>query len=92
MINIDSNLNQFDRLRSYLFHDKEKPGFELMPYTIECTKSGIGTKLFWVLAAEGEQGIANYIDRQFNVTKEFYKLISEHPENFNQFLAVRTFS
>jgi len=72
------NLNAtFQQKGSYLFHDKEKPGFDLMPYTIECTKSGIGTKLFWVLAAEGEKGIADYINRQFSVTKEFHKKISE---------------
>ncbi len=68
--------NTFQQKGSYLFHDKEKPGFDLMPYSIECTKSGIGTKLFWVLAAEGEKGIANYIDRQFSITKEFHKIIS----------------
>lgn len=72
--------NTFQQKGSYLFHDKEKPGFDLMPYAIECTKSGIGTKLFWVLAAEGEQGIADYIDRQFTVTKEFYQVVSEDPD------------
>lgn len=70
----------FQQKGSYLFHDKEKPGFDLMPYTIECTKSGMGTKLFWVLAAEGEQGIAEYIDRQFSITKSFHKIISEDPD------------
>lgn len=68
--------NTFQQKGSYLFHDKEKPGFDLMPYTIECTKSGIGTKLFWVLAAEGEKGISAYIDRQYSITKKFYQLIS----------------
>lgn len=67
----------FQQKGSYLFHDKEKPGFDLMPYTVECTKSGMGTKLFWVLAAEGEQGITDYIERQYEVTKDFYRLISE---------------
>ncbi|MEM9547412.1 MAG: pyridoxal-dependent decarboxylase [Bacteroidota bacterium] len=68
--------NTFQQKGSYLFHDKEKPGFDLMPYTIECTKSGIGTKLFWVLAAEGEKGISDYIERQYDITKEFHKIIS----------------
>jgi len=72
--------NTFQQKGSYLFHDKEKPGFDSMPYTIECTKSAIGTKLFWVLAAEGEKGIENYIDRQFSITKEFHKMISEDPD------------
>ena len=72
--------NTFQQKGSYLFHDKEKPGFDLMPYAIECTKSGLGTKLFWVLAAEGEKGIADYIDRQFSITKKFHKIISEDPD------------
>jgi L-2,4-diaminobutyrate decarboxylase len=70
----------FQQKGSYLFHDKEKPGFDLMPYTIECTKSELGTKLFWVLAAEGEQGIADYIDRQFSITKAFHKIIASAPD------------
>jgi len=75
------NLTQtFQQKGSYLFHDKEKPGFDLMPYTIECTKSGIGTKLFWVLAAEGEKGMADYINRQYDITKTFYKIISADPD------------
>ena len=68
-------LNTFQQKGSYLFHEKEKPGFDLMPYTIECTKSGLGTKLFWVLAAEGEKGLETYIDRQYDITKAFYDII-----------------
>jgi len=79
--NADSLAKTFQQKGSYLFHDKEKPGFDLMPYTIECTKAGIGTKLFWVLAAEGEQGIASYIDRQYSITRTFHDLIQKR-ENF----------
>lgn len=70
----------FQQKGSYLFHDKEKPGFDLMPYTVECTKAGIGTKLFWVLAAEGESGLEEYIDNQYSVTRKFYDLISMQPD------------
>jgi len=76
----DSLAKTFQQKGSYLFHDKEKPGFDLMPYTIECTKSSIGTKLFWVLAAEGEQGLSDYIDNQYTITREFYDLISADPD------------
>ncbi len=72
--------NTFQQKGSYLFHDKEKPGFDSMPYTIECTKSGMGTKLFWVLAAEGEKGISDYIDRQYDITKEFHRIISSNSD------------
>ncbi len=72
--------NTFQQKGSYLFHDKDKPGFDLMPYTIECTKAGIGTKLFWVLAAEGEKGLSDYIDNQYGITRKFYELITSHSD------------
>lgn len=72
--------NAFQQKGSYLFHDKEEVGFDLMPYTVECTKSALGTKLFWVLAAEGEKGIANYIDETYQNTRSFYEIINEHPD------------
>lgn len=66
----------FQQKGSYLFHDKEQVGFDTMAYTVECTKAGIGTKLFWVLAAEGEKGLADYIDKTYSNTKEFYSIIT----------------
>ncbi len=69
----------FQQKGSYLFHDKEELGFDLMPYTIECTKAALGTKLFWVLAAEGEKGLATYIDETYNNTFQFYEIIKQHP-------------
>ena len=72
--------NAFQQKGSYLFHDKEEVGFDLMPYTVECTKSALGTKLFWVLAAEGEKGIANYIEETYQNTRSFYEIINEHPD------------
>lgn len=65
----------FQQKASYLFTDSERVGFDLMPYALECTKSGIGTKLFWVLAAEGEKGLRQYIDNQYGQTRRFYELI-----------------
>jgi len=67
----------FQQKGSYLFHEKENLGFDLMPYTIECTKAALATKLFWVLAAEGEEGLSNFIDQQFQKTLDFYHWISE---------------
>ena len=71
--------NAFQQKGSYLFHDKDEIGFDLMPYSVECTKSAIGTKLFWVLAAEGEKGIAKYIEETYQNTRLFYKIINKHP-------------
>lgn len=49
---------------SYLFHDKEAPGFDFMPRTVECTKAGLGLRLFLVLAAGGERAVAAHVERQ----------------------------
>jgi len=70
----------FQQKGSYLFHEKEEVGFDLMPYTVECTKAAIGTKLFWALAAEGEKGIANYIDKTHQNTRLFYTIFNTHPD------------
>ena len=64
---------------SYLFHKKEQLGFDTLPYTIECTKAGIGTKLFWVLAAEGEKGLTDFVENQYEITRKFYEIIQAHP-------------
>ena len=49
----------FQQKGSYVFHDTEVVGMDSMPYTIECTKSALGTKLFWTFALEGEAKIEN---------------------------------
>jgi L-2,4-diaminobutyrate decarboxylase len=76
----DNMINTFKQKGSYLFHEKENKGFDLMPFTIECTKAPLATKLFWVLAAEGESGIERYLDQQFEVTKEIYNYLNTHED------------
>jgi L-2,4-diaminobutyrate decarboxylase len=65
---------------SYLFHDKEEPGFDLMPYTIECTKAGIGSKLFWVLAAEGEEALGSFVEGRYAITQQFYTWLKDQAD------------
>lgn len=65
----------FQQKGSYVFHDTEVVGMDSMPYTIECTKSALGMKLFWTFALEGEAAIANYIDQTFALAKDFYALL-----------------
>ncbi len=72
--------NNFQQQASYLLHDKKKVGFDSIPFTIECTKSGMGVKLFWVLATEGEKNMANFIEHTYNNTLQFYELINRHPD------------
>ncbi len=49
---------------SYLFHAKDEPGFDFMPRTVECTKAGLGLRLFLVLASQGEGALAAHVERQ----------------------------
>ena len=69
----------FQQKGSYIFHEKEQIGFDVLPYTLECTKEELGTKLFWVLASEGEQKLSQFIDNQIDTTRKSYNLINEHP-------------
>ena len=70
--NID---NAFEQEASYLFHDKEQPGFDFIHRTVECTKAGLGLRFFMVLAALGERGLSKYIERQIEVTSDAFDYI-----------------
>ena len=70
----------FQQKGSYVFHDTEVVGVDSMPYTIECTKSALGTKLFWTFALEGEDKIAEFIDYTFQLAKDFYHLLEEEDD------------
>ena len=67
----------FQQEASYLFHEKEQPGFDFMHRTVECTKAGLGLKFFMVLAAMEEQGMAEHIERQMELAVEAFEYI--HP-------------
>jgi len=64
---------------SYLFHDKEQPGFDFIHRTVECTKAGLGLRLFLVLAAEGEAGLARYVERQVALAERAAERIAREP-------------
>jgi L-2,4-diaminobutyrate decarboxylase len=72
--------NALQQEASYLLHDKEQPGFDFIQRTVECTKAGLGLRLFLVLAALGERGIAEYVERQFQLTLEAYEYIQGQPD------------
>ena len=69
----------FQQEASYLFHDKEQPGYDFIHRTVECTKAGLGLRLFAVLAALGERGLERYVERQFRLTREAYGLFKALP-------------
>jgi L-2,4-diaminobutyrate decarboxylase len=69
----------FQQEASYLFHPKDQPGFDGIHRTVECTKSGLGLKLFLVLAAEGEAALGRYLERQTALAGEIAGLIRRQP-------------
>ncbi|MCG6860887.1 MAG: diaminobutyrate decarboxylase [Chromatiaceae bacterium] len=62
----------FDQEASYLFHDKEQPGFDFLHRAVECTKSGMGLRFFLVLATLGEEGLGHYVERQYRLAAQAY--------------------
>lgn len=70
----------FEEDASYLFHEKEQPGFDFIHRTVECTKAGLGLKFFMVLAAMGEKGLAEYIERQIELAAQAFEYISRLPD------------
>jgi L-2,4-diaminobutyrate decarboxylase len=62
----------FTQEASYLFHEKEQPGYDFIHRTIECTKPVLGLKFLMVLGAMGERGLGEYLDRQIDLTKDAY--------------------
>jgi L-2,4-diaminobutyrate decarboxylase len=70
----------FTQEASYLFYDKEQPGYDFLHRTIECTKPVLGLKLFMVLAAMGEAGLGDYVERQFDLTAQAYEYLQGLPD------------
>ena len=60
----------FQQEASYLFHEKDQPGYDFLHRTLECTKAGLGLRLFLALAAEGEAGAARFVERQTALAQE----------------------
>ena len=69
----------FHQEASYLFHDKDQPGVDLIHRTVECTKGGIGLRSFLAIAAEGEPALARYIERQADLAQEASRYIAPLP-------------
>ncbi len=67
----------FQQEASYLFHEKDQPGIDVIHRTVECTKAGLGLRFFMVLAALGENGLRKYIDQQFQKTMQVYEYIHQ---------------
>lgn len=70
----------FQQEASYLFHDKEQPGFDFIHRTVECTKAGLGLRFFMTLAALGERGLAEYVERQFDLASAAYAYLNQQAD------------
>lgn len=70
----------FRQKADYIFFEEESIGFDFMDNTVECTKSALGTKIFFALAAEGEKGIGEYIEDRYSKTHAFYSLIQSQED------------
>ena len=70
----------FQQEASYIFHDKDQPGFDFIHRTVECTKAGLGLKWFFVLAALGERGLEKHVDDQYERAQQAYDYIEAQPE------------
>jgi L-2,4-diaminobutyrate decarboxylase len=64
---------------SYLFHEKDQPGFDFIHRTVECTKAALGLRLFLVLASEGEAALARYVERQTELAQAAAARIAQVP-------------
>ncbi len=65
----------FSQEASYLFYGENEKGVDLIHRTIECTKAGLGLKVFLNLAWRGERGIARYVEEQYSLTRRIHRQI-----------------
>lgn len=70
----------FQQEASYLFHDKDQPGFDFIHRTVECTKAALGLRLFLALAAEGEAALARYVEDRTDLAAAAAGRIRLRPE------------
>jgi L-2,4-diaminobutyrate decarboxylase len=70
----------FQQDASYLFHDKDQPGFDFIHRAAECTKAALGLRLFLVLASEGEAAIGRYVEEQTSRAQSAAEWIRSQPD------------
>jgi L-2,4-diaminobutyrate decarboxylase len=73
-------MGAFHQKASYLFYeDQESVGIDFADRAFECTKGGIGLKLFLNLAWRGERGLGDYVGDCYDKTLRFHELIASRP-------------
>ena len=66
----------FRQRATYLIRGESTPGINQVKRSIECTKTGLGLKLFLTLACVGEDGLARHVEHLVARTLSFHALIS----------------
>jgi L-2,4-diaminobutyrate decarboxylase len=74
--NQEHQWNNFRQKGSYVFHENEVIGMDSMPFTVECTKSALGTKLFWSFALQGEDAMTAFIEHSFQQARNLYNYLN----------------
>jgi L-2,4-diaminobutyrate decarboxylase len=69
----------FSEEASYLFYGHGGGGPDLIHRTIECTKSELGLKLLFAIAAEGESGLAAYWEGRCTAAARFTAIARQTP-------------
>lgn len=67
----------FQQEASYLIHDKHQPGIDFLHRTLECTKAGLGLKVFTVLAAAGEAAMGEHVAACYRLAHRAWELVGE---------------
>jgi L-2,4-diaminobutyrate decarboxylase len=70
----------FHQEASYMFHDKDQPGIDLIHRTVECSKNALGLRAFLVLAAEGERALGRHVDRLLDLARAAAEHIAAQPD------------
>jgi L-2,4-diaminobutyrate decarboxylase len=66
----------FKQKAAYLiYEDSDDAGPSLLERQVECTKAPLGMRIFMNLAFRGEEGIARYLEAQYDKTVRFWELI-----------------
>jgi L-2,4-diaminobutyrate decarboxylase len=69
----------FHQDASYLAYGKDADSYDSLPRAIECTKSGLGFKIFMNLAWRGERALGDYVDDRYAAARRFHDIIAERP-------------
>ncbi|GIF71884.1 pyridoxal phosphate-dependent decarboxylase family protein [Asanoa siamensis] len=67
----------FHQEASYLFYGEQR--FDQVRRTVEGTKAALGLKIFLNVAWRGEDGLGDYVARQYETAHRFWELAREYP-------------